>query len=83
MGRTPLKCVLGVGWRPRGPALNRLVSKDELCWYDVHRINVTPSTISLPFGPRPLTNSDITLAFGAVARITFAPPSFHSFTVAD
>ena len=38
--------------------------------------NVALSTISLPFGPRPLTNSDIAFAFGAVARITFAPPSF-------
>ena len=35
-----------------------------------------PTTIILPFGPKPSISSDIALEFGAVARITCAPPSF-------
>src|SRR5262249_36140578 len=38
--------------------------------------NVTPITMSLPFGPRPLNSSDIAFELGAVAKITCAPPSF-------
>src|SRR5579872_3087440 len=38
--------------------------------------NVTPITMSLPFGPSPSISSDIALEFGAVARIACAPPSF-------
>jgi len=38
--------------------------------------NGAPTTISLPFGPRLLTNSDIAFELGAGARITRAPPSF-------
>src|SRR5580700_427302 len=40
---------------------------------------VTPTTMSLPFGPRPLISSDIALELGAVARMTCAPPNFCNF----
>ena len=33
-------------------------------------------TRSLPSGDNPSTNVEIAWAFGAVARMTFAPPSF-------
>src|ERR1019366_9776243 len=39
---------------------------------------VAPTTMNLPFGPKPSTNSDIAFELGAVARITLAPPSFCS-----
>src|SRR6267378_1542078 len=38
--------------------------------------NVRPTTMSLPFGPRPLISSDIAFELGAVARMTCAPPNF-------
>src|SRR5262249_42261528 len=36
--------------------------------------NVTPISMSLPFGPRPLNSADIAFELGAVAKITCAPP---------
>ena len=41
-----------------------------------------PITRSLPFGPRPPTNSDMAFEFGAVARMTLAPPSRCSSSAA-
>src|ERR1700724_761518 len=39
---------------------------------------MSPTTMSLPFGPRPSISSDIAFELGAVARMTCAPPSFCS-----
>jgi hypothetical protein len=44
--------------------------------------NVTPTTMSLPFGAKPSTSSDIAFELGAVARITCAPPSFCNASAA-
>src|SRR5271157_4969354 len=44
--------------------------------------NAAPTTISSPFGPRPSISSDIAFAFGAVARITRAPPNFCNSSAA-
>src|SRR5215469_10101549 len=41
-----------------------------------------PITRSLPEGPRPSINWDIDFEFGAVARMTCAPPSFWSSAAA-
>ena len=38
----------------------------------------TPMTMSFPLGPRPAMSSDMALELGAVARMTWAPPSFWS-----